>query len=121
MAQLSSQLEAVAGWQVSYALDAFHNLVLTHRQTFRAGLEREELACHYPGNGTPRTSKEEDVDAHKSDSRPLRWEIRGAGYGTCDSHNVLADAHADGSQQKQIATAQPFDHVETWKCGRYVD
>ena len=91
-----------------------------HTETLCADFERKQLARNNPGHGPPRTRKEENVDAHKGDGGALGRQIRGSGYGAGDGDDVLADAHADGAEEEEVAAAELLDHVEPWEGGGYV-
>ena len=82
-----------------------------HRERLGAHLEREELAGDDPGDRTPGTGEEEDVEAHEGDEDLVRGD--GAGRDADDGDDVLADAHADGAEQEQRTSSPLLDQVQT--------
>jgi hypothetical protein len=58
---------------------------------------------------TNRPLTEEDVDAHESDGGLLRREVGRSGYSSGNGYDELADGHAGGSHEKEVATAYLFD------------
>lgn len=90
-----------------------------HGQGLGARLEREELACHDPRDGTPGAGEEEDVYTYEGDQDLVRDER--AGRGADDGDDELTDAHADGAEEEQRSTTPFLDHVETGKSRADVD
>lgn len=84
-----------------------------HGKALGTRLEREQLARHDPCHWSPRTGKEEDIDAHKGNGSALCGQIGGSGYGSCDGDNILAYAHTDTSQQEEIAATEAFHHPKS--------
>jgi hypothetical protein len=67
------------------------------------------------------TGKEEDIDTHKRDGSALCSLIRSTGDRSCNGDDVLTHAHADRSKEKQVTSAEAFDHPKAGECGCYVD
>ncbi len=64
---------------------------------------------------------EEDVDAHEGDCCSLCFQILRAGYSPCDGNDELADTHADGAHQKQIAAPNLLDQVQARERGHNIN
>lgn len=92
-----------------------------HGEALGADLEREELACHDPGDRAPRAGEEIDVKADKRDGSTLSGEILGTRYGADDGDDVLADTHSNGTQKEQVAAAKLLDEVQAWEGRDDVD
>jgi hypothetical protein len=64
---------------------------------------------------------EEDVDAHESDGSLLRWEVGRSSYGSGDGYDELADGHAGGSHEEEVATSKLLDEIESREGRYYID
>jgi hypothetical protein len=93
----------------------------SHGQGFGSDFQREELARDDPGDWTPGAGEEENVEAHESDGDFLGRLVVGAGDGSGDGDDVLADAHADCAHEEEVAAAHFFDEVEAGEGGDDVD
>jgi hypothetical protein len=106
-----------------------------HGKGLGADLEREDLAGDDPGDGSPRRSEKEDVNADESDQCALSDKVLNSNSRACKreglaswsqksslgytrysltntSHNKLADGHSDGTEEEKRATAPCFDKVQ---------
>lgn len=92
-----------------------------HGERLGADLEREDLAGDDPGDGSPGAREEEDVDADEGDHGVLSCLIGCAHNGTSDSDDELADSHADGAEEEEVAATPLLNHPETGEGGGDVD
>jgi hypothetical protein len=92
-----------------------------HGQSLGSDFQREQLAGDDPGDRTPGAGEEEDVEAYESDGDFLCGLVVGAGDGSGDGDDVLADAHADCAHEEEVAAAHLLDEVEAREGGDYVD
>jgi hypothetical protein len=88
-------------------------------ETLRPSLKWEEFTCHDPGDRTPRTGEEEDVNTHEGDEDFVRHIIvDGCAH---DRDDQLADTHAHSTEHEKRTTTPFLDHVETGEGGNDVD
>jgi hypothetical protein len=92
-----------------------------HREGLGADLEREDLAGNHPGDRTPGAGEEEDVDADKCDERLLSGLVVDTSDGSSDGDNELADSHADGAKEEEVAATPLLDEVETGEGRANID
>jgi len=98
-----------------------------HREALGTCLEWKHFAGHYPCDGPPRAGEEENVDAHKGDRSLLRSKVcvsrinRLVSSHTDSANDELANTHADGTHEKQVASPKLLNKVETGERRRNVD
>ena len=82
--------------------------------------QREDLADHYPGTGTPGAGEEEDVDTDEGNHGSDGLVVIVVGD-TDDGDDELADNHAESTPQEQRTTTDLLNSVERERSGADVD
>ena len=68
--------------------------------------ERIEFASDDPGNRTPGSSEEEDIDTHECNQGLLRSCVGGGSRNTDNGDNVFADAHTGSSDEEELTASE---------------
>lgn len=76
-------------------------------------VEREDLSTDNPSDGTPGGGEVGDVDADEGNEHSLADQVIGGDGNTNDGDEELADTHAGGTVQEELATSDPLDQVDT--------
>jgi hypothetical protein len=84
-------------------------------------VEREDFTGDDPCNGTPGGGEEGDVDADESDQNLLPGQVLGRNRDTDDGDQVLANAHAEGTNQQQSPTTKPLHAPHAGESHEHVD
>lgn len=76
-------------------------------------MEREDFTSDNPCDGAPGGGEERNVEAHKGDEDLLSSGVADGNGDTDDGDEVLAQAHADGTDEEKTTATEAFDTPHT--------
>jgi len=76
-------------------------------------LEREDFTSDDPSDGTPGGGEERNIEAHKGDEDLLSSGVANGDGDTDDGDEVLAEAHANGTDEEETTTTEALDAPHT--------
>lgn len=84
-----------------------------HGHSLGTDVEREDLAGDDPGNWSPSSSEEGDVDADEGDQDLLSGQVGVRDGNTDDGDDVLAEEHTSGTDEEERTTTSTVNEPDT--------